>query len=164
MKLARRGPGAWALAAVLLVPAPLARLTDGSDLLFEPLAQRWLERNEARPDHPGGWPALLEERFAHFSLGLFELRVPAAALSEGQNARNVARAAQALLEAQAGWLAWTRGETHVRPEKTPKDDPLARWLAGWNAKTFAGKPLAGSDLLEAAAAPPEVRERLERLR
>ncbi|HEX6882828.1 MAG TPA: hypothetical protein VF530_05575, partial [Planctomycetota bacterium] len=46
----------------------------------------------------------------------------------------------------------------------PKDDPLARWLAGWNAKTFAGKPLAGSDLLEAAAAPPEVRERLERLR
>jgi len=164
MKLARRGPGAWALAAVLLVPAPLPRLADGSDLLFEPLAQRWLERNEARPDHPGGWPALLEERFAHLGLGLFELRVPAPALSEGQNARHVARAAQALLEAQAGWLAWTRGETQVRPEKAPKDDAVGRWLAGWNAKTFAGKPLAGIDLLEAGAAPPEVRERLARLR
>jgi hypothetical protein len=185
MKLARpfhveQRPGAWALSvlasltiSVSLTISPLATAsttttastaaTDSDDLLHESLAQRWLERNDAASDHPGGWQALMEERFAHLAVGLFELRIPCAALRDSAGAKQSARAVQALLECQVGWFAWARGEVGVKTEKSAKEDPVSKWLAGWSAKTFAGLA-PGADLAELGSVPAAVREALARLR
>ena len=168
MKLARRGLGAWALPVLFLFPLS-ASGTDTEDLLFESLAGRWLERHSVTAEHRGGWSALLEERFAHLAVGLFDVRIPCASLGDPEGVKNGARAVQALLEAQSGWLAWARGETQVRGEKKagekkPKDDPLARWLDTWSPKTFAGAPTAGAELSELPGVPAAARSVLTELR
>jgi len=129
----------------------------GDDFLFDEIAQRWLKRNEVQQPH--GWRELLEKRFAHLALGVFDVYLSPMALRDGKAWKDTSAALAALLDAQNGWTAWVEGA----PPRKPKDDPLARWLRGLSAKSFVGDGLAGADLAELAA-PGDVRTLLDQVR
>ena len=153
MKLVLTSVGAFVLQ--LAVWAGTDR--SGDDLLFDEIAQRWLKRNEIQ--QPRGWRELIEQRFAHLALGVFDVYLPQAAVRDGKAWKDTSTALVALLEAQAGWTAWVRGT----PPHKSKDDPLARWLRGLSAKSFGGDGLAGADLAGLAAGS-EVRTLLDQYR
>jgi hypothetical protein len=134
---------------------------DRDDILFDSLAARWLERNGLESPPAQGWPTLLEERFLHLAVGLYDLRIPESALREPGAIRSCAGSIEALVAAQRRWLAWSLGET-APPGKKGKDDPLEKWLASWSPKTFSSRPAQGADLIELA--PPEAQAALETFR
>lgn len=127
----------------LVVWAGPARTPD--DLLYDEIAQRWLQRNEIQEPH--GWRALLEQRFAHIALGLFDVYLPVTALRDGKALKDAGVALSALLDTQAGWSAWVAG---TQP-KIQEEESMARWLRGLTPKQFAGRTTAGADLAELVA-------------
>jgi len=127
------------------------------DFLYDEIAKRWLKRNEVQ--QPRGWRELLEQRFAHLALGVFDVYLPDSALRDAKALKDASAALAALLEAQAGWSAWVRGAALVRP----KDEPLARWLRTLSPKAFSGRSTAGAEVAELAA-EGEVRVALEQYR
>lgn len=153
MRLALASAGAFFLP--LAIWAGVDRSQD--DLLYDEIAQRWLRRNEIQ--EPRGWRELLEQRFAHLALGVFDVYVPVAALREGKAVKDLGLALAALLDTHAGWSAWVEG---TQP-RVQAEESLARWLRNLSPKLFTGKTTAGSDLAELAA-EAEVRAALDQYR
>jgi hypothetical protein len=149
MKLSLAGIGALVLQSTLFA---------NDDLLHQEVAQRWLDRNEVQDRK--AWPELLQQRFAHVQLGVFDVSVPVSTLRDAKALKATGAALAALLDAQAGWEAWVAGKTPALRE----EDPLADWLRSWTPKTFAGANARGADLTELAQPAPEVRTALADLR
>jgi len=160
MKLALAGVGALVLQAALAAQAVIDAQSvaqvarTGDDALFDGLAQRWLERHGAREEKD--WRALLEQRFAHLELGVFQVYVPTESFRAAGPLGDTRAALAALVELQEAWSAWVAGEDPARA----KPDALERWLAGWSAKTFGKDVAPGTDLGAHGAVPAEVRAAL----
>jgi hypothetical protein len=149
MKLSLAGVGVLVLQTAL---------SANDDFLHQEIASRWLDRNEVEDRRT--WAALLEQRFAHLPLGVFDVSIPVSTLRDAKALKETGLALAALLEAQAGWEAWVAG----RAPELRKEDPLADWLRGWTPKTFAGVDAHGQDLGELAAPEQELRAALAELR
>jgi len=147
MNLALAGLGAFVLQGLAFAQ---------DDLLYDEIAQRWLQRNSVA--EVKDLSALYEQRFAHLALGVFDVFVAPAALSEPRCVKDTSAGLCALVEVQRGWSAWLAG---VEPGER-KDDALLKWLRGFSPRTFAAKEAAGSDLAQLAAA--DVRAALESYR
>lgn len=150
MKLALAGVGALALQAWLAAQA--VKTTD--DALFDGLAQRWLERHGAQEEKD--WRALLEQRFAHLTVGAFQVYLPVDTFRSTGPLGDARDAMEALVVLQEAWGAWVAGEDPA----PSKPDALDRWLAGWSAKTFGKDVAPGTDLGAADSVPAEVRAAL----
>lgn len=133
------------------------------DLLYDEIAQRWLQRNEIQ--EPKGVRDVLQRSFAHLAVGLFDVYLPVGALRDGKATEEARAALIALVDTQRGFAGWAQGKwtPNGAPDKR-KDDPLSDWLGGLSAKSFANRQLAGADLAEAAGATEEVRAALEGFR
>ena len=142
-----------------MLPFALSAGSDRSqdDLLYDEIAQRWLRRNEIQEPH--GWRELLEQRFAHLAVGVFDVYLPVAALREGKAMKDAGLALAALLDTQAGWSAWVEGTQ----AKVQGEEALTRWLRSLAPKQFTGRATAGADLAELAA-EPEIRAALDQCR
>lgn len=130
----------------------------GDDLLFDEIGRRWLERNacEARKD----WPGLLEQRFTHLALGVFDVYLPPASLGDARALEDAGAALKALLDTQSGWAHWVAGTPPVRHAP----DVLTKWLAGLSPKQLGKREGAGADLADLVQASDGVRAALEHYR
>ena len=91
-----------------LLALPLVPRQAGDDLVFDELALRWLQHHEMTPGEAQelGWSGILEQRFPHLSLGLFEVRVPPGALAESGAVKVLSASLGSLLDLQADWMGW----------------------------------------------------------
>lgn len=150
MKLTRAGVGALVLQASLAAQA----VKTSDDALFDGLAQRWLERHGAQEEKD--WRVLLERRFAHLTLGVFQVYVPVESFRSAGALGDTRKTLEALVELQEAWSAWAAGEDPT----SAKPDALDRWLAGWSAKTFGKDVAPGTDLGATEGLSSEVRAAL----
>lgn len=119
-----------ALAPVLSTPKPAAPV---DTLDYQELAASFLEtmgrpgagREEAAPQ------ALLDEAFLKSSLGLFDVWIPKADLTQRGTAEDYRDLCLALLNAQHEWMDWLG--TGVPDRRTLAKDfkGLAKWVDGW---------------------------------
>jgi hypothetical protein len=151
MNLTQAGVGALALQAGLWSQAALRP----DDSLYDELATRWLVRNEAR--EAKDWRGLVQGRFAHLSLGAFEIHLPVEAFGNGQALGDARAALASVVGLQHAWSAWAAGED---PAKR-KSDALDKWLAGWSPKTFGKDVAPGVDLAELGGTPADVKALLD---
>jgi hypothetical protein len=121
---------------------------NGDDLVYDELARRWLDQRglqEASAEELG-WPGILEQRFAHLALGLFDVRLPPRGLQEARSLRELSLTLRALLRLQQGWAGWVAAGAG-EPLLAGEVELLSDWLEGWSVKSFAAGELEGQDLL-----------------
>ncbi len=147
---------------VLSLSVPFLTPSQDDDLVFDELALRWLQAQKLDQETASrlGWTGVLEQRLAHLSIGLFEVRIPPASLQDSMDVKNLGAAMRSLLALQSTWMRWVETAPGA-PAGRDELAPLSRWLEKWSPKTFQGADLAGADLLERLA-PPEAREAARR--
>jgi hypothetical protein len=145
---------ASAVAGILALQAGSWAGVRGDDLLFDELARRWLERNSVQAS--AKWETLLDQRYAHLALGVFDVYLPPASLRDARALKEASTALVALLDTQHGWASWVAGEDPVRREP----DVLTKWLKGLAPRQLGSREAAGADLAELAQAGGEVRAAL----
>jgi hypothetical protein len=162
---------AGVLAAAILALCPVA--TPGSTVQaaqdtseYLERSERWLERNGLASGEAGAveidMQLVVERGFARCELGLFDLRLPVAALADEDWLAELREVARSLLEAQMRWTDWLRldGQSGKSASELARHaKTLDAWIRGWKSKKL-GDPeaLRGVDLLEATAAKARVRE------
>jgi len=126
---------------VLSLPVP-ALGGSQDDLLYGEIARRWLERNGQEAETSLSWTELLETRFAHLGLGVYDVYLPADALRDPKAVKAASGALQALVACQEGWASWIAGQPTTGPT-----EPMRKWLQGLAPKQFGNRSAAGADLL-----------------
>ena len=146
-----------ALAGLLLAPLGSAQ----ADLAFDEVARHWLEAHELTLEEAqrATWSGLLEQRFAHVDLGLFEVFVPREVLADGGSLEEFSQALLALLDTQEAWRDWFNG----RPVSAHRPEAVVRWIQSWSPSSFAALD-PGGDLASGLSGESRVPAALARLR
>ena len=150
----------YVLAVVPGVSAFAARTAPPFDERFEERAERWLERHGVAELTEPDVDLILDQGFARLRLGLFDVRIPAAALADDGWLPVLRGCARTLLDVQLEWVAWLPPEEGqgVPPKLKGHAKTLSAWLKGWKRKRFSDpEAVRGKDLLEVSGAKEKVR-------
>lgn len=152
-----------ALTIALGLAAPRAAFAQSPGLDHAGLAARFLERHDVADASPATLDlhSLLEERYLHLRVGLFDLYTPADAGVEGLE--DYARVVSALFAAQERWLEWLEPVLEDAREVRADQRTLSRWVGSWKMAALAeAASRGGGDLLELLEAKDDVREAAQR--
>ncbi len=154
-------------AAILFALCPTVAAQGPRPEFYDQLATGFLERHGAA-DAEASTFNLGEFHAAHFvtaPIGLYEISIEAAALTDGDTADHYKDLVKALTQAQDHWLGWLE-EGSPAAEAARKDlAPVAKWVSKWSASDLrSAAQSSGGNVLELMGASDDVQQAAARLR
>jgi len=144
----------------ILVPVSFAQ--DQTELDYAAYASAFREAHGAPNATPGSLPLqslLNTEAYRKFTLGAFDLRIPAEALQDRELAKNFVLAATAALDAQQHWVDWVGFNHEEYPTIAEDFETLHKWVKGWSTSSLASiGRFPDRDVLESLGAKDAVLE------